>query len=318
MTGERKLVSIVVPVYCEEANLPEFFERLDRGLAAIEALGCDVEIVVNDNASTDASWPLIQDYVTKHQRSRGQRLARNYGFQGSVLHGLRLANGDCAIVLQSDLQDPPELLEALVREWLESGCLVAAAVPRSREDSVLLRTARSAFYRLLDSVSDSRHVAGLQDFYLLDRAVLREITCSPLSHQFIRGRVTADFGVDRVVEYDRQSRTRGRSSFTFSRLYGLALDGLLLYGRRLLRFVTVGAFSLAFLCVAMLLVIGGMKLAGVDFGLAGWTSLAMLLSLLLATTLAGFGLAFEYLIRIYQLLVAPVEVSYRDTASSGD
>ncbi|MDO8307663.1 MAG: glycosyltransferase family 2 protein [Actinomycetota bacterium] len=316
MSHDYKRVSIVVPVYCEEANLPDFFARLDAGRSAIEALGCNVEVVINDNASTDGSWRLIQEYVASHDSTRGQRLARNYGFQGSVLHGLTLATGDAAIVLQSDLQDPPELIELLVARWIETHCLVVAAVPRSRQDSVLLRSARSFFYRLLDSVSDNRHVAGLQDFYLLDSVVLQEITRSPLSHQFIRGRVTADFGVDEVVEYDRAPRVGGRSSFTFSRLYGLALDGLLLYGRRLLRLVTVGAFSLALLCIAMLLVIGGMKLAGVDFGLAGWTSLAMLLSLLLAATLAGFGLAFEYLIRIYQILVAPVEVSYRDMTSS--
>lgn len=296
----KKLVSFVVPCYNEEENVGLLAGKLDDVMKPLSAK-YDWELVLTDNRSTDGTWAAIAELSLKDKRVRAFRFSRNFGYQRSILTGYAKAKGDCAIQLDCDFQDPPELVPVFLEHW-EKGAKVVYGVRRSRQEAWWINALRSLFYRLIDSLSEDElpHDAG--DFRLVDRRAIDELLKIDDSSPYLRGSL-ATLGFTQVgVPYDRGARERGVSKFGFGDLVGLALDGILNHSVVPLR---VATYTGLFIAVTTFLALVGYGVAKVFFHVpmpAGWATTTALILLSLSVNAIFFGVIGEYLGRMYRQL----------------
>lgn len=300
--NRKKNLTLVIPVLNEEENIVALRKRLEPVLAELSRKDIEVEIIVNNNASKDQSLKLLHDWSIQDSRVIVQTFANTVSFQTSLMRGIKRAAGDGLIVLQSDLQDPPELIPELVDEWLK-GNRVVGAIANNKHSSGAQHLFRNVFYKLLLSSSAQNLIPNFQDFYLLDRVVYSEIALRNEQFQFIRGVIAAEFGIDSTVTYRRETRYAGKSKFKLLDKYDLAIDGLLVFGSRFIRTLAVVSFltsAIAFLALTVYLLL---RIVGFDFGVPGWATLVALVLFVLGIMLAFFSITFEFLYRILRLLV---------------
>jgi glycosyltransferase involved in cell wall biosynthesis len=302
-------LSIVIPVYNEELNLVNFFERLENQLKIIDSKNLSYELIINDNSSNDKSWELICQASTGY-KIIAHRFARNYGFQASLMFGLKKSNGKIVIVLQSDLQDPPEIIVNLLDEHKKTNFPVILAVPKKRTDRFFLRTMRGIFYKILQILSDYTIIKNTQDFYLLTRPVVNEIIQSPVFNQFIRTRIIENYGTNlSIISYEKEIRRKGMSSFNFTRLYSLAMDAFLMQSAKFLRFLTIISGLIFILGGIIIIVAFTAFILGYKFPVSGYTSLLFLLIFNLVVATLGFSLTLEYLMRQHKFNFHPDHIS---------
>jgi dolichol-phosphate mannosyltransferase len=223
-------ISIVVPVFNEEENIDPLLERLGSIARHIRnEFGMTVEVIINDNHSTDRTFDMLRAYAERHDPQafdlRLFRFARNIGFQKSILVGCCKARGDVVAQIDADLQDPPELILEFLRKWRE-GYKVVYGIRRHRDEGAVMQLLRRLFYRLIDRISpdDLPHDSG--DFRLIDRSMV-DVICKLRDHDpYLRGFV-ATLGLKQIgIPYDREARQRGASKFGFAELVKLAIDGI--------------------------------------------------------------------------------------------
>jgi glycosyltransferase involved in cell wall biosynthesis len=309
-------LSIVIPVYNEELNLNLFFERLGKILTLLDSKELSYEVIVNDNDSNDNSWELIRQASLKYNFI-AHRFARNYGFQTSLMFGLKKSKGDKVIVLQSDLQDPPEEILRLVEEHERTNCPVILAVPNKRTDKFTIRIMRKIFYKVLELVSDYKVVRNIQDFYLITRPVVNEIIQSPVFHQFIRTRIIENYSKNlSIIRYEKGIRVNGQSSFNFSRLYSLAMDAFLLQSSKFLRIITIVSLVIFILGLMIIFLVTTGFILGFKFPVSGYTSILFLLILNLSAVTLGGALILEYLKRQHKINFHPDFVCLTDEVQS--
>jgi dolichol-phosphate mannosyltransferase len=302
-------LSIIIPVYNEELNLVKFFERLENQLNIIERKSLSYELIINDNSSSDKSWELIRQ-ISKKYRVSAHRFARNYGFQASLMFGLKKSKGKIVIILQSDLQDPPETIIGLINEYEKTNFPVILAIPKKRTDKFFLRSMRSVFYKILQILSEYRIIKNTQDFYLLTRPVVDEIIQSPIFNQFIRTRILENYGKNLgLITYEKGIRLKGNTSFNFPRLYSLAMDAFLLQSSKFLRFLTIVSALIFILGATSIVLASAAFVFGYRVPVSGYTSIAFLLILNLVAVTLGFSLTLEYLMRQHKFNFHPDYVS---------
>ena len=290
------LISIVVPVYNEFANLEPFFARLNPLLARLGDR-YRFEFVFTDNHSTDGTFDRLADVAKADLRVRAYRFSRNFGYQRSILTGYKQACGDAAIQLDVDLQDPPELLETFLKHW-ESGYKVVYGIRRSRQETPWLHAIRKLFYRGIAALSDVALPLDAGDFRLLDREVLNQLREIHDARPYLRG-IIAESGFAQLgVPYDRAERVHGESKFNFAALVQLALDGVVGHSTALLRLASIVG---VFVCAASILGLigyGATRLAGAAWP-AGFTTTTMLILFGLGMNAIFLGIIGEYVGRIY-------------------
>jgi polyisoprenyl-phosphate glycosyltransferase len=224
------LVSIIVPTLNEEGNIEPLFRRLSALAQRIrEEFDMATELVVNDNCSIDNTLEELKRQASQIDPNllaiRIFRFSRNIGFQKSILVGYRKSRGDAVAQIDADMQDPPEMLLEFLRRWRE-GYHVVYGVRRRPKEALLLRTARTVFYRLINHLSEDilPHDAG--DFRLLDRQVVDVVCALHDNDPYLRGTI-ASLGLRQLgIVYERSSRTRGQSKFGLPQLAKLAIDGI--------------------------------------------------------------------------------------------
>jgi polyisoprenyl-phosphate glycosyltransferase len=288
-------VSVVVPVFNEEAVLPELRRRLTATLAGAVR---DFEVVFVDDGSTDGTPALIDRIHDEDLHFKCVHLSRNFGHQAAVSAGLRFARGDVVCVMDADLQDPPEVLPSLFAAW-EQGNDVVYAVRRTRRENALKVGLYRLFYRVLTRLSSVAIPLDAGDFCLLSQPVAREINRLPERERFVRG-LRAWVGFRQVgVEYDRDARAGGASKYTAASLMRLAMNGIVSFSGKPLVYVTVigaGISALAFAYAAYLVVLR------VFFGnvVTGYASLMGALLFLGGMQLVATGIVGIYLRTIFQ------------------
>ena len=301
MTKQR-LISIGIPVLNEGLNIPLLIKRLNPVIAEITQRGFSVEILVNNNASIDDSAVLLDNWAKSDSRLTINHFSITVPFQESILRLLQQSKGDAFILLQSDLQDPPEVLIQFIASWACGGKIVAGVITKRSED-FFQGAIRRIFYRLLKSFSDGKIIVGFQDFYLIDKTIVDDLKQLSAEGLFLRGHISTRFGHVQQVPYFRAGRERGKSNFNFPAKYSLAMDGLLLFGTRFVRTVSTISFGLfcfgIFGAVAVLI----SYLFGFRAAMSGWASLGVILLTLLALLGMTTGLILEYLIRIYRFQI---------------
>jgi len=295
------MISIVIPCYNEEAVIPALYERLT---AAVGKLNCSYEVVVVDDCSTDASWGLLTAISHKDNRWKAIRLSRNFGQQVAASAAIFHATGDCAILIDADLQDPPEEIGRFVEKW-HQGYEVVYTVRAKRKEHILKRALYRTFYLLLASVANIHIPLDSGDFCLIDRKVIDILNSMPEQNRFIRG-VRAWVGFRQIgLVYERNARAAGESKYTYRKLLQLALDGIFSFSTIPLRFTTCFGFFVtifAFLFGFFAILQHFFAEASARLGIApvtGFTTTITAIFFMGGVQLICFGIMGEYIGRIY-------------------
>lgn len=291
----RPLLSIVSTVKDEAPVLPAFLERLDQALA--EA-GVDGEIVLVDDGSTDDTPTILDAALKNDPRLVVVELSRNFGKEAAMTAGLEHAAGDAVVVIDADLQDPPELIPRMVEFW-RNGAEVVLAKRRDRSsDAALKRLTAKSFYRVFNALSNPGIPADVGDFRLMDRAVVDALKRLPETQRFMKG-VFAWVGFKTAfLDYDRPPRAAGESKFSGWKLWNFALEGVTSFSTIPLRVWTYLGLGVAcFSFLYGLYVIIKTLVLGVD--LPGYASTMTVVLFLGGLNLMGIGVVGEYIGRIY-------------------
>jgi polyisoprenyl-phosphate glycosyltransferase len=315
--AETQTLAVVIAIYNEQENLPELFQRLRATFARMPGIAPTV-IYVNDG-STDDSLPIMLRQHAEDPRFTIVDLSRNFGHQSAITAGLAAAEGDAAIMMDGDLQDPPEVISDLVACW-RGGAKVVLAVRRQRAERGIRRFGFEAFYRVLDWVSDFPIPAQVGIFGLLDRQALDELNRLPERNRFLPG-LRAWVGFDqRTVEYDRPERAAGSSKQSLWRLTRYAMDGFLSFSYKPLRLMIGAGVAVSLIGFGLAGSFVVRRLMGTEPAPTGFTTLVTLLLVLGGLQLLAMGLLGEYLGRIYEEVkqrpLYIVKRRYREPTSS--
>jgi glycosyltransferase involved in cell wall biosynthesis len=301
-TSDRVLVSIVVPAFNEEANLPDLYRRL---CAVLVGRGWAFELIVVNDGSVDRTPAVIKELRRQDPRVHYIMLSRNFGHQAALLAGLAHSGGDVVISMDSDLQHPPELLPQMLGFWHE-GYDVVHTVKRSDVSAGLIRRVMSrAFYRLFAKLSGLTLGLGQSDFRLLDARVAKELCRLPEYHKFLRGLVSWMGFRQTTVEYDVAPRLSGRPTYTLGRRLRFHADAILSFSIIPLRLFTLLGVLVSVPAALYGLLAVGEGLYGFLFGyprwiVPGWASLAIFVTFLGGVQLIGIGMLGEYLARVFE------------------
>ena len=292
----RPALSIVVPCYNEAACLELLHARVSA--AARAAVGDDHEIVFINDGSRDATWPLMQRLAAADPRLVAINLSRNHGHQLALTAGLDLCSGAQILIIDADLQDPPELLADMRRTMIEEEADVVYAVRRKRAGETLFKKATAAaFYRLLDRVTDTAIPLDTGDFRLMSRRALDALLSLPEQARFIRGMV-AWIGFRQVpFAYDRAERHAGETNYPIGKMMRLAFDAVTGFSTAPLRFASHASVLLAGASLLLLFYIGWGYFRGSP--VQGWTSTMLVVVVLSAVQMFVLGMIGEYLGRLY-------------------
>jgi polyisoprenyl-phosphate glycosyltransferase len=289
---ELDLVSVVAPVFNEEATIEEFYGRV---CAALD--GLPFELVLVDDGSTDGTPMRLERMAGGDPRVRVVFLSRNFGHQTALTAGLDHARGDAVVMLDADLQDPPELITNMLDHW-RAGCDVVYAVREHRdgESRFKLSTARW-FYRLFDKLAqvELQHNSG--DFRLLDRRALDALLSMRERNRFLRGMTVWVGYTQAAVPYHRDPRYAGETKYTLSKMLRFSLDAISSFSHRPLQLATLLGFLISTLAFIAIPVVVVLRILGSY--LPGFSALTIVVLLLGGIELIAIGIIGEYVGRIY-------------------
>jgi len=287
-------LSIVLPVCDERENLPLLFHRLT---AVLDAQGMAYEIIFVDDGSRDGSTALLHGLTLDDPRVKVVELARNFGHQVAVSAGLDFARGNAVVVMDADLQDPPEVLPRFIAKWRE-GYDVVYAIRQQRKDGQLKRIAYATFYRMLRRVANVDIPLDSGDFCIMDRKVVDLLRSMPERNRFVRG-IRSWVGLSQIgLPYERQARHGGQPKYTFGRLMLLALDGFISFSHTPLRVASLLGLGISLLsfCLAAFYFI---KKLSTGLSPPGFATLVVAVFFLAGMQLITVGVMGEYIGRIF-------------------
>ena len=236
-----KTVSVVIPTYNEEENVPRIAERVSK-IFQEKLQDYHYEIIFIDNFSTDNTRRIIEEMAKEDQQIKAIFNAKNFGFSRSTFYGLSQAQGDCAVLVFADMQDPPELIVDFIQKW-ESGFKIVVGIKNKSKENWLMYKMRQLYYSFIKKIGDVEHIEQFTGFGLYDAeflAVLRQLD-DPLP--YLRG-IVAELGFENTkVYYEQQKRVYGKSSFSFMKLYDTAMLGITSYSKVLTRIATILGFT---------------------------------------------------------------------------
>ncbi len=295
MVLQKPKFSVIAPVFNEVDGLGEFYKVLK---SVMDAVGEEWELLLVDDGSTDGSREVILDLAANDGHVVPFIFTRNFGHQIAVTAGMDHARGDAIIIIDSDLQDPPQVIPELIAKWKE-GYEVVYAVRREREgETWFKRTSASAFYRLIDRITDVRIPLDTGDFRLLDREVLSVLNTMREKQRFLRG-MSAWVGFNQIgVEYDRKSRFAGKSKYPFKKMLKLALNAITGFSTLPLQIAEYTGITLLVISAAYAILV--LVYAILHRPLLPGQSLTVFLLLFLGGLASLFmGIIGEYISRIY-------------------
>ncbi len=261
--------------------------------------GDDYEIVYVDDGSHDGSWMKLDAIAASDPRVRAVRFSRNFGHQIAITAGYDHAKGDTVTTIDSDLQDPPELIAEMIERWRSGADVVYAVRTQRHGETAFKRASASAFYRILRRFADVDTPVDVGDFRLMSRRAVDALQSMPEHHRYVRGMVAwLGFATD-SVPFVRDSRAAGETKYPLAKMLRFATDALIAFSIRPLRIATwlgILTSTSAFIAAIVLVV---MRLTGAIATVQGWTSLAVLVLLLSGVQLLTVGALGEYVGRIY-------------------
>ena len=301
-TNIAQKISIIAPCYNEEAVLPQLFERLS---AAAAKWGLDYEVICVDDGSRDRTWEMLEDQNRKDPRWRAFSFARNFGHQAAVGAGLHYCTGDVVVIIDADLQDPPEEVEKMIERW-RAGYEVVYAVRTKRKDPPLKQFLAWGFYRVIARLVNFRMPRDSGDFCLLDRKVVDVLNELPERNRYLRGLRSWCGFKQTGIEFQRHARAAGTPQYTFSKSFKLAMDGVFSFSTQPLRLavylgflVSSGAFLGAVFTFFQKIFSKQFAAIGLEPG-PGFPTVVISILFLGGVQLICLGIVGEYIGRIYE------------------
>ena len=292
-----KKVSLVVPMYYEEKVVNQCYKRLTSVLQNLE--NYEYEIIFINDGSKDKTLELLEEIAKIDNKVKILSFARNFGHQCAVTAGLKHVSGDAIVIIDADLQDPPELIPDMLKLW-EQGNQVIYGKRKTRdgESAFKLLTAKM-FYKTLNALSDVEIPKDTGDFRLVDREVVEVINSLPEHNKFLRGLWSWAGFKQTPFEYERKERFAGETKYPLKKMLKLASDGIISFSTKPLKFV--GALGLISIAISVFIMI--YALISFAFKLnnltAGWTSLMMAITFFAGVQLLSIWIMSEYIARIY-------------------
>lgn len=296
MNNDLPSLSVVAPCFNEEEVLPEFIRRVQ---SVCDAIDCNYEIVLVDDGSKDRSWDIISAQANENPRIIGICLRRNYGHQLALSAGIAASTGALLLLIDADLQDPPEHLPAMIDMMKATNAEVVYGQRSQRAgETWFKRFSAMAFYRVIDWLSDIEIPKDTGDFRLITRRVADILSQMPEQHRFIRGMVAWIGGRQVAYVYDRMERHAGVTKYPLKRMLRFAADAITGFSRRPLQLAT----SLGVVAILISIVLATYSLISWALGdsVPGWTSLMSVTALLSSLQFFMLGVLGEYVGRLYE------------------
>lgn len=288
-------ISVVVPCFNEEEVLPLLHERL---IHSLESLRISFEVILVDDGSRDNTWPLLLELHGRDPRFSAIKLARNFGHQYALTCGLAHASGAVTVIMDADLQDPPDLIAPMIELWKQGFDVVYGQRTERQGESGSKRLFAFTFYRLFQKLTGFNLPRDTGDFRLMDRKALEALLALKEHHRFIRGMVSWIGFAQTALPYARPQRAAGVTKYPFRKSFKLAVDALVSFSwapLRLASLLGVGISGFAFLYILVVVVL---KILGINF--PGYTSLMASILLLGGVQLIVLGIMGEYVGRIFE------------------
>lgn len=287
----------MIPIYNEEDNIGELYQRLHQLITRLDG---PAEIILVDDGSCDRTLPLLRQLHRDHPQVRYLSLARNFGHQIALTAGLQLATGQAIIVMDADLQDPPEVVPELIEKWRQGYQVVYAQRVARQRESGWKRLTAYLFYRFLKHLSDIHIPTDTGDFCLMDRQVVDLLNSMPERNRYIRGlRAWVGFR-QTAITLHRPPRFAGEAKYTFRKSLTLALSSIMSFSKVPLRLATyLGLFASA-LAVFMMVLTLYWRFFNPSSQLIGYTMITMAIFFLGAVQLICLGILGEYVGQIYE------------------
>jgi glycosyltransferase involved in cell wall biosynthesis len=296
MSSRNSLISVVVPCYNEEEVLVHTHSRLTQVLDRLE--NAEYELVYVDDGSSDRTDEILRSLHQTSPQTRVVMLSRNFGHQAAVTAGLTAATGQCVVIIDADLQDPPEVIAEMVERWRE-GYEVVYGIRESRagESGFKLRSAQ-LFYRLINKLSDVHIPLDTGDFRLLDRRAVDALLAMPERHRLLRGMASWIGFRQYGLKYAREARFAGTTKYPLRKMLNLALDGIFSFSTVPLRFVTILGILTSALAAAGIFYSLAVRIF-TSHWVAGWATLILAVLFTGGVEMFCFGILGEYIGRIY-------------------
>lgn len=287
-------ISVIIPVYNEEKGLPELYARLR---SSVEKVSKDAEFIFVNDASTDGSLGLIRHMAETDKRVRYISFSRNFGHQLAVTAGLEHSKGKVAVIIDGDLQDPPELIPALYEEYRKGFKVVYARRKSRAGESWFKKTTARMFYRLLKRLTHVQIPIDTGDFRLIDRQIVEQLRLMPEPNKFLRGQIAWMGFRQTFVEFDRDARKYGKTGYPLKKMLRFALDGITAFSDVPLKFATAAGFFVS--AIALLVILYALFSHFVlNHTITGWTSLIVSSMFIGGIQLFAIGIIGEYIGRI--------------------
>lgn len=292
-----KKISVVIPMYYEEDVANECYNRTKKVLNGLEDY--DHEIIFVNDGSKDKTLPILKEIATKDEKTKVISFSRNFGHQAAVTAGLKFVTGDCILIIDSDMQDPPELLVDMLKLW-EDGNEVIYAKRKTRkgESKFKLMTAKM-FYNVLNNLSDVEIPKDTGDFRLVDRKVVDVINSMPEHNKFLRGLFSWVGFKQKPIEYERQERFAGKTKYPLKKMLKLASDGIISFSTKPLKII--GGIGIVSIFISFILLIYAILSYIFKWNnlASGWTSLMVAITFFAGVQLVSIWMISEYIARIY-------------------
>ena len=290
----RIKLSVIIPIYNEEKILPELYHRLAETLKLVTA---DYELIFVNDGSFDSTAEILTGFSKENEKVKYINFSRNFGHQVAISAGIDYCTGDAAVIMDGDLQDPPELIPRFLEKYNQGYQVVYARRIARKGESVFKKLVARIFYRILKRITSIDIPMDTGDFRLIDRKIIDYLKQMPERSKFLRGQIAWLGFKQTFVDFERQKRLAGKPGYTFKKLVNLAVDGITAFSDRPLRFVTnagiiVSAIAFAIILYALLSYI----IAGKP--VAGWTSLILSITFFGGVQLISIGIIGEYISRI--------------------
>jgi dolichol-phosphate mannosyltransferase len=292
----RPELSLVIPVYNEEEVIPALEKRLG-GL--LETVGVDSEVLFVDDGSKDASLRLLREMAEKEPRFRVISFSRNFGHQRAITCGLDHARGKAVVVLDADLQDPPEVVAQMLAKWREGYHVVLGRRRNRAGETIFKRATAALFYRIFAAMIPIHVPLDTGDFRLMDRKVVLALRRMRETHRFVRAHVSWVGFKQIEVLYDREARFAGTTKYPLHKMLSFAIDGIASFSVLPLRLATyIGAIMAVGSVVAGLYALYSYYI--IKRTVVGWTTTVLLVSLMFSVQLLMTGVLGEYVGRVYE------------------
>ena len=295
--GKMKKISMVIPMYYEEKVVDECYKRVKDVLTALD--NYEYEIIFVNDGSKDKTLELLEDIASKDANVKVISFSKNFGHQAAVTAGLKFVSGDAIVIIDADLQDPPELIPDMLKLWEEGNEVIYGKRKTRAGESVFKLMTAKMFYKTLNALSDVEIPKDTGDFRLVDRKVVDTINLLPEHNKFLRGLFSWVGYKQYAYEYERKERFAGETKYPLKKMLKLASDGIISFSTKPIKFVgTLGIISI-FISIVILIYAIISYIFHLNQLSAGWTSLMVAVTFFAGIQLLSLWIISEYIGRIY-------------------